>query len=168
MNMRGWIVGCCLAVVLGMLSSGCTQSRLARFGDNTGPWRVEALHEGLAGRAPAREFLVDIVQEGEPGLFEVRLNGVNSHGRWMRTDGGSLASARGERLVPSTLLGCGRIDVAIGEPMFEANRKCERVMRDEDLILGIISAPSQWALHHDVLTIRSNSANAWIDLRRRE
>lgn len=170
MNMRGWIVGCCLAVVSVILPSGCTQSRWARSDDNTGSWRVATLHEGRAGRAPAREFLIDIERADGHGLFKVELRGINSHDTWIRADGENLISAcrDGYHLCLSMALACHRIDIATSEPMFAANKKCESIGRDEDLILDIVIAPSRWSLHRDVLTIRSNSTNASVDLRRRE
>lgn len=158
-----------LVLVLVVLSSGCAGTRTSRFDDNVGSWQVHAVYENGRGRTPAREFGVDIAQSSDQGLFDISLHGINAHDRRIRSNGKHLAPAcrEGSPLCKSTLLGCGpRVDVSTGEPILDAAVKCAPMQRDEALIESILATPSRWEHRRGGLVIRSDVADASIELRR--
>lgn len=156
-------------LVIVALSSGCADTGMARFDDNVGSWQVQAVHEGSDERVPMHEFRVDIERTADPNVFDTDLAGINTHDVRTRSDGNRLAAAcrEGSRLCLSTALGCHRIDIATGLPDRERQDWCASVMRDENLIEAILRTPSRWERHRDTLTLHSDAANAWIDLRPR-
>lgn len=156
-------------LVASVLASACAGTKLSRFDDNLGSWQVHAVYENGSGRTPAREFSIKIAQSGGQGLFDVSLYGINTHDRRIRANGKHLAPAcrEGSPMCKSTLLGCGpRVDVATGEPILDAAVKCAPMQRDESFIERILATPSRWEHRRGGLVIRSDTADASIELRR--